>query len=99
ACEVGIVRFAACELAMPKAWLALHLPIDGCHHTERLRRTASPPSLALPVASLHYRFGATGHPPRSVPRQLYPPIAVAIAATPKTPTCDTISREHAQQGV
>src|SRR5262245_29111227 len=43
---------------MPKAWLASHLPIDGCHRTGRLRRTAPPRSFALPVASLHDRFGS-----------------------------------------
>jgi hypothetical protein len=50
-----------------------------------LRRTASQRSFALPVASLHDRFGSYGRSLRSVPQQLYPSIAAAIAATLKTP--------------
>src|SRR5262245_23982518 len=58
--ELGTFDFRRCELAMPKAWLASHLPIDGCHHTGRLRRMASPRTFALPAASLHDRFGSYG---------------------------------------
>src|SRR5262245_9902724 len=83
ACEL---RFPTVRIVMPKAWLASHLPTDGCHHTGRLRRTASPRGSALPVASLHDRFGSYGRSTTFSPRHSYPPIAVAIAAVPKTPT-------------
>src|SRR5215813_8199528 len=56
--ELGIVRFPTVRIGDAEGMA--HLPIDGCDHTGRLRRTVSPRSFALPVASLHDRFGSYG---------------------------------------
>jgi|SRR5215475_1383587 len=52
ASDLGIVRFPTVRIGDGEGMARVAPTINGCHHTGRLRRTASPWSFALPVASL-----------------------------------------------